>query len=91
MDESKPEHPGKVVETRLNDLGWSQMDLANIIGKPKQLVSDVILGKRAVTPETASLLADAFGTSAEYWRKLQSYFDLEATTRIIIPVSQSPW
>lgn len=72
----EPRAPGKWVEEELEARGWSQADLAEIIGKSAQLVSEVISGKRAITPETAMGIADAFGTSAELWMNLETRYQL---------------
>ena len=43
-----------------------------------QRINEIVRGKRGVTPETAWLLAQAFGTSPEFWINLQSNYDLVA-------------
>ena len=72
----EPRLPGKWVEDELEARGWSQVDLAEIIGRPAQLISEVISGKRGITPETAEGLADAFGTSPELWMNLETRYQL---------------
>src|SRR5205807_960330 len=54
----------------------NQIDLADIIGRPAQLISEIVSGKRGITPETADGLADAFGTSAELWMNLEARYQL---------------
>jgi HTH-type transcriptional regulator/antitoxin HigA len=71
-----PRPPGKWVEDELEERGWTQLDLAEIIGRPAQLVSEIISGKRSITPETALGLADAFGTSPELWMNLETRYHL---------------
>ena len=39
-------------------------------------VSRLINGRTAVTGDTALRLADAFGTSAEFWMRLQGDYEL---------------
>ena len=68
--------PGEFLREELEARGWSQQELADILGRPPRLISELISGKRAVTPETACGLADAFGTSAEYWMNLESQYQL---------------
>jgi addiction module HigA family antidote len=41
-----------------------------------QRVKKIVRGKRGITPETAWLFADAFGTSPEFWLNLQTNYDL---------------
>lgn len=39
-------------------------------------INEIIKGKRGVTPGMALALAEAFGTSSEFWVHLQSDYDL---------------
>ncbi len=72
-----PTHPGEVLkEEFLTPLGLNQVALAAHIGVPVQRVNETIRGKRGITPETAWLLAQAFGTSAQFWVNLQANYDL---------------
>jgi HTH-type transcriptional regulator / antitoxin HigA len=68
--------PGEFIREELEARGWTQTDLAEILGRPFQLVNDIIAGKRAVTPETAKGLGDAFGTGAEFWLNMESAYQL---------------
>lgn len=52
------------------------MALARHLGVTVQRINELVRGKRGVTPETAWLLAGAFGTSPEFWSNLQSNHDL---------------
>ena len=78
MADFSPTHPGEVLrEDFLKPLGLSQYALAKAIGVPQIRVSEVVNGKRAVTPDTALRLARYFGTSAEFWIGMQGTYDLE--------------
>lgn len=68
--------PGQFIREEIEARGWSQVEFAEILGRPPRLVSEIIAGKRAVTPETAKGLAAAFGTSAQLWLNLESSFQL---------------
>lgn len=68
--------PGEFLREELEARGWSQQELSDILDRPARLISEVIAGKRAITPETAKGLADAFGTSADYWMNLESQYQL---------------
>lgn len=68
--------PGEFLREELEAREWSQQELADILGRPPRLISELISGKRAITPETARGLAEAFGTSAEYWMNLESQYQL---------------
>ena len=72
-----PTHPGEILLTEfLEPLGMTQVALAKAIRIPIQRVNEIVRGKRGVTPETAWLLAKAFGTTPRFWTNLQSNHDL---------------
>lgn len=68
--------PGEFVKDELEARGWSQVELAEILGRPPRLVSEIISGKRAITPETARGLAEAFGTDPQLWMNLEASYQL---------------
>ena len=68
--------PGDFVREELEARGWTQDDLAQILGRPQRLVSEVITGRRAISAETANALGEAFGTSAQFWMNLESAYRL---------------
>lgn len=60
--------PGDLVRQLLSERKWTQDDLADIMGRSRQSVSDIISGRSALTPETARALASAFGnTFLDWW------------------------
>ena len=72
-----PTHPGEILLAEfLEPLGMTQVALAKAIQIPIQRVNEIVRGKRGITPETAWLLAKAFGTSPRFWMNLQSNYDL---------------
>jgi addiction module HigA family antidote len=74
-----PTHPGEILlEEFLVPLEISQVELAAHIGVPVQRVNEIVRGKRGVSPESAWLLAQALGTTPEFWVHLQSAHDLAA-------------
>ena len=68
--------PGEYIREELGERGWTQMDLAEILGRPPQVVNEIVAGKRSITPETARGLGDAFGTSAQLWMNLEASYQL---------------
>lgn len=68
--------PGEYIREELEARGWTQVDLANILGWWPKDVYGLIVGSRSITPETAGLLAEAFGTSAELWMNLETSYQL---------------
>ncbi len=72
-----PTHPGVVLEEEfLAPLSLTQVALAKHLGIPTQRINELIRGKRGVTPDTAWLLAGAFGTTPQFWLNLQTNYDL---------------
>ncbi|MBN1476891.1 HigA family addiction module antidote protein [Candidatus Sumerlaeota bacterium] len=68
--------PGEFIKDELEERGWTQADLARIMGRNAASLNQVITGKVAVTPETAKQLSEAFGTSPEYWLHLDAAYRL---------------
>jgi len=68
--------PGEYIRDELSARGWTQEDLAGITGRPSAVLSKIINGTKAITPQTARQLAAAFGTSAELWMNLESAYRL---------------
>ena len=69
-------HPGEVLAEELEARGMTQRALAEAIGRPEQVVSEIIHGKKGITAETALQLSDVFGVSAEFWMNLQTSYGL---------------
>ncbi len=74
-----PVHPGEVLRLDfLEPMGVSQYRLAKGMGVPPRRVNEIVLGKRAITADTALRLGRFFGMEAEFWVNLQALFDLES-------------
>jgi HTH-type transcriptional regulator/antitoxin HigA len=71
--------PGDVIKEELEARGWSQVELADIMGRPPRVVSEIISGKRGITPETARGLGAAFGTGATFWINMEGGYQLSKT------------
>src|SRR5574337_1692234 len=80
----RPTPPGEMLlEEFLKPAGITQVALAAKMGVPIQRVNGITSGRRAVTAETAILLARALGTTPELWLNLQVAVDLwEAQQRM---------
>ena len=74
--------PGEFIREELEARGWTQSDLAEILGRPLAAVNQIIQGKRAITPRTAKELAAAFGTSAELWVNLETSWRLSLEAEV---------
>ncbi len=78
MPDFGPVHPGEILkEDFLKPARMSQYALAKALDVPQMRVSEIVNGKRAITPDTALRLARYFGTTPEFWLGLQVTHDLE--------------
>ena len=71
-------HPGKtLLDHYLRPKNLSQNQLARAIKVPPRRINEIILGKRAISADTATRLGYYFGNSASYWMHIQAEYDLE--------------
>jgi len=69
-------HPGEILsEDFLKPTNTSQAAFARHIGVEPAVISEIVHGKRGVSPEMAMKFSAAFGTSAEFWCNLQTMYD----------------
>lgn len=73
--------PGRILAREIEARGWTQKDMATIMGRPVQAINEIIKGIKQITPETALALADALGTSAEFWINLEANYRLNLARR----------
>ncbi len=72
-----PIHPGEILlQEFLEPMGISQYRLAKHISVPQRRISEIVLGKRAITADTALRLGRFFDMEAQFWLNLQSRYDL---------------
>ena len=60
-------------------LDISAYKLSKLTGVQQTRISLILRGKRGITADTAMRLAKYFGTSPEFWKNLQSEYDLGKT------------
>ena len=66
-----PIPPGEVLfEEFMKPFGVGRNRLARNVDIPVSRVSDIVRGKRSITPDSALRLAEYFGTSPELWLNL---------------------
>ena len=80
--------PGEFIRDELEAREWTQADLATILNKPLPAVNEIIVGKKAITPDTAQSLGDAFGTGPEFWLNLESAYRLSLTAPSDVDVAK---
>ena len=60
-------------------IGITRYRLAKEIGVPQRRIGEIVMGKRAVTPDTGLRLSRFFGMSDGFWVGLQTDYDLAVT------------
>jgi HTH-type transcriptional regulator/antitoxin HigA len=69
-------HPGVYIKEEMEERGWSQRDLAFILGCSEQVINPILNGKRGISPEMAKAFGEAFDVPAEFFANLQQAYDL---------------
>ena len=85
-------HPGEILkEDFLEPMEMTQVALAKYLEIPVQRVNEIVRGKRGITPQTAWLFSQAFGTTPQFWMNLQNAYDLTSNrpSREIKPLSRA--
>lgn len=68
--------PGSFIAEELEARGWTQLDLAFVLGVSTQTINPIINGKRGIGPDMAKALGKAFDVPAEFFTNLQAAYDL---------------
>ncbi len=77
MPMKNPPHPGGfVLRQCVEPLGLSITAAAAALGVTRTTLSELVNGKRGISPEMAVRLALVFGGSAESWLVQQAQYDL---------------
>jgi len=72
-----PPHPGGLVLREcIEPLGLTITDAAAALGVTRTTLSELVNGKRGISPEMAVRLSKVFGGSAEGWLTQQAQYDL---------------
>ncbi len=71
-----PVHPGRILKRELAARELSANRLALSLRLPSGRITDILNGKRGISPETALRLARFFGNSARFWLNLQTAYEL---------------
>ena len=73
----KPASPGTMLtEEFMAPLVLTQTALAQAMGVARRRVNEICVGKRAMTAETALMLARVFGNTPDFWLNTQLRTDL---------------
>ena len=72
----RPVHPGRILKREIEARRLSANALAIALRTPSGRVTDILNGKRGVSPETAMRLARYFGNNPRFWLNLQTAYEL---------------
>ena len=73
-----PIHPGEVLrEEFLVPMKISGNALAKALHTDAPRINDIINERRAISPDTALRLSRYFGTTPDFWLRLQMQYDLD--------------
>ena len=91
-----PIHPGEFLrDDFLAPLNLSANALAIALRVPVTRISEIVRERRGITADTALRLARYFGTTPDFWMKMQMAYDLavasrESYTRIELEIRPAP-
>ena len=72
-----PPHPGTIVLRQcIEPLGLTITDAATALGVTRTTLSELVNGKRGISPEMAVRLSQVFGGGAESWLTQQAHYEL---------------
>ena len=69
----------KHIKDELHARGWTQSDLAYVMGRKTNEIRSLMVGRRQLSPELAQELGVVLGNGAEYWLGLDSAYRLSQT------------
>ena len=78
-----PVHPGRILKRELEARELSANRLALALRLPSGRITDILNGKRGISPETALRLGRYFGNNARFWMNLQTNYELAGAERAI--------
>ena len=77
MPMKNPPHPGGFIFREcIEPLGLTITDAAAALGVTRTTLSELVNGKRGISPEMALRLSQVFGRSAQSWIVQQAQYDL---------------
>ncbi len=82
MIKRKPTHPGEFIqEDILNELGFSQGQLAKALGVSRKTINELVNKKRGLSPDMALRIGKFTSTNPKTWMNLQNSWDLWIASR----------
>jgi addiction module HigA family antidote len=77
-----PVHPGEIIgEDILPEVGLSVTATAKALGVSRQMVHDILAGRKPLSAVMCLKLSRLFGSTPEFWMRLQADYDLKMAAR----------
>ncbi len=83
-----PLTPGEVLREMLSERGWTQDELAAVMGVSRVSIGNLIAGRSGITPEMATALGAALNTDAAFWMDLDSKYRLSRVRLDMTPIER---
>ena len=73
-----PIHPGEIIrEDILPEIGLSVTATAKALGVSRQMVHDILAGRKPLSAVMCLKVSRLFGSTPEFWMRLQAEYDLK--------------
>lgn len=72
MEPDRAVSPGEILRALLRQHGITQAEFAEQLGRPVQVISEIVNGKKAITADTALDFERVLGIGAQFWCHLQA-------------------
>src|SRR6266700_2457651 len=73
-----PVHPGEILkEDILPEVGLSVTAVAKALGVSRQMVHDILAGRKPLSAVMCLKVSRLFGSTPEFWMRLQADYDLK--------------
>jgi len=73
-----PVHPGEIIrEDILPEVGLSVTAAAKALGVSRQMVHDILAGRKPLSAVMCLKVSRLFGSTPEFWMRLQAEYDLK--------------
>ena len=79
-----PVHAGAVLQDEIDELGITQVALAEHINVLPKTINEICRGKRGISAEMAMKLSQALGASPQFWLNLQIGWELSQVDESVV-------
>jgi addiction module HigA family antidote len=77
----RPVHPGEILrEDVLPELNMSVTGVAKSLGISRQMMHGILAGRKPISAVMCLKIAKLFGSTPEFWMRLQADYDLAIAT-----------